>query len=100
MGDDGWSRGGPTDSRASHECPKCASHSYDVGELRAAGGFWSKIFDVQGKRFTTVTCGRCRYTEIYKAETSMLGSLFRFLQELTRRPESTVGLDPAPRPDR
>ena len=57
-------------------CPKCRAHSYDVGEFRGAGGFWSKIFDVQGKRFTTVSCTRCHYTEFYKAETSMLGNIF------------------------
>jgi len=49
-----------------------------VAEFRAAGGFWSKIFDVQGSRFTTVTCSRCRYTEIYKADSSMLGNIFDF----------------------
>ena len=41
-----------------------------------AGGFWSKIFDVQGQRFSRVTCTRCRYTEFYHADTSMLGNIF------------------------
>ena len=57
-------------------CPKCASKQYDVGELRAAGGFWSKIFDVQARKFTTVTCTRCRYTELFQGESSMLGNVF------------------------
>ena len=48
----------------------------DVGELRGAGGFWSKIFDVQGARFTAVTCQRCKYTEFFKADTSLLGNIF------------------------
>jgi predicted nucleic-acid-binding Zn-ribbon protein len=47
-----------------------------MGELRAAGGFWSKIFDVQGQKFTTVTCTRCRYTELFKGDSSMLGNVF------------------------
>jgi len=59
-------------------CPKCSNVSYDIGEFRAAGGFWSKIFDVQGARFTTVTCSRCKYTEIFKADSSMLGNIFDF----------------------
>jgi len=59
-------------------CPKCSSNQYDIGEFRAAGGFWSKIFDVQGARFSTVTCSRCKYTEIYKAPSSMLGNIFDF----------------------
>jgi len=57
-------------------CPKCSNKSCDVAELRGAGGFWSKIFDVQGQRYTTVTCNRCYYTEFYKADTSMLGNIF------------------------
>jgi hypothetical protein len=31
--------------------------------MRATGGFWSKIFDVQGRNFTTLTCAQCRYRE-------------------------------------
>jgi predicted nucleic-acid-binding Zn-ribbon protein len=57
-------------------CPKCQNQSYDVGEFRGAGGFWSKIFDVQGKRFTTVSCTRCHYTEFYAADSSLLGNIF------------------------
>jgi predicted nucleic-acid-binding Zn-ribbon protein len=49
-----------------------------VGEIRAPGGFWSKIFDVQGQKFSTVTCSRCKYTEIFKADSSMLGNVFDF----------------------
>ncbi len=59
-----------------YRCPKCSNTQYETGELRMAGGFWSKIFDVQGQRFTSVTCTRCKYTEMYKADTSMLGNIF------------------------
>ncbi|MCP4580294.1 MAG: GTP-binding protein [candidate division Zixibacteria bacterium] len=59
-------------------CPKCSNTQYEIGEFRAAGGFWSKIFDVQGARFSTVSCRRCRYTEIYKADSHMLGNIFDF----------------------
>jgi len=62
----------------SYRCPKCSNTQCEVGEIRAAGGFWSKIFDVQGKRFTTVTCMRCSYTEFFRADTSMLGNIFDF----------------------
>jgi predicted nucleic-acid-binding Zn-ribbon protein len=59
-----------------YSCPKCSGTECETGEIRAAGGFWSKIFDVQSRRFATVTCARCRYTEMYKADTSMLGNIF------------------------
>lgn len=59
-----------------YRCPKCSNHRCKVGEMRAAGGFWSKIFDVQGSRFSAVTCANCSYTEFYKTDTSMLGNVF------------------------
>jgi predicted nucleic-acid-binding Zn-ribbon protein len=63
------------------KCPKCSHPEYEVGEFRAAGGFFTKVFDVQSKRFTTVTCTRCKYTEIYRAESSMLGNIFDFFTD-------------------
>jgi hypothetical protein len=67
----------PYDSKGlQYTCPKCGNDQHEIGEMRGAGGFWSKIFDVQGARYTTVTCSRCRYTEMFKADTSMLGNIF------------------------
>ena len=34
------------------------------------------MFDVEGLRFTTVSCTRCGYTEFYKGDSSVLGALF------------------------
>ena len=59
-------------------CAKCGFGECEVDEFRATGSFVSKVFDVQNKKFTTVTCTRCRYTEIYKADSSMLGNIFDF----------------------
>ena len=58
------------------QCSKCGNRGYEVGEMRAAGGFWSKIFDVQGARYTSVTCKGCRHTDFYKADSSLLGNIF------------------------
>jgi len=65
-------------NRLNFTCPKCSNTQYEIGEFRAAGGFWSKVFDVQGQRYSTVTCTRCKYNEIYKADSSMLGNIFDF----------------------
>ena len=59
-------------------CPKCSNNEYEIGQFRATGGFLTKVFDVQSQRFSTVTCSRCKYTEIYKADTNMLGNIFDF----------------------
>ena len=59
-----------------YQCPKCNNQTYEVDEMRATGGTWSKIFDVQTKKFTSVTCKRCSYTEFFKAKTSAISNIF------------------------
>jgi len=61
-----------------YTCPKCNNNTYEVSEMRATGGTLSKIFDIQNKKFTSVTCKRCSYTEFYKASTSALSNVFDF----------------------
>ncbi len=61
-----------------YKCTKCGNTVCDIGEFRAAGGFWSKIFDIQNAKFSTVTCTNCKYTEIFKADSSQLGNIFDF----------------------
>jgi predicted nucleic-acid-binding Zn-ribbon protein len=64
--------------RLNYICPKCSNSQCEISEMRTTGGFLSKVFDVQNRKFTTVTCTRCRYTEIYQADSSMLGNIFDF----------------------
>lgn len=59
-------------------CSKCSNTQCEIGEFRATGGFLSKLFDVQSKRFTTVTCKKCQYTEIYRTDSSTIGNIFDF----------------------
>ncbi|MDN3664954.1 zinc ribbon domain-containing protein [Algibacter miyuki] len=59
-----------------YSCPKCQNREFETSEMRATGGTLSKIFDVQNKKFTSVTCTRCTYTEFYKAKTSALSNIF------------------------
>lgn len=61
-----------------YTCPKCASKDYVIGEMRATGGVWSKFFNIQTEKFSSVTCKRCSYTEFYKASTSALSNIFDF----------------------
>lgn len=59
------------------KCPKCSCTQHEQGELRAAGGMLSKIFDVQNQKYACITCKQCRYTEFYKAAKSgTLGNIF------------------------
>lgn len=59
-----------------YNCPKCNGKSYSVAEMRATGGIWSKLFDVQTQKYTSVTCDNCKYTEFYKANTRALSNIF------------------------
>ncbi len=61
------------------QCPKCQNTGYETDKFAATGGGFSKIFDVQNKKFNTVSCTNCGYTEIYKSSTSTLGNIFDFL---------------------
>ncbi len=47
-------------------CPKCGCHSYESDQFQATGGNFAKLFDIQNKRFITISCTNCGYTELYK----------------------------------
>ncbi len=61
-----------------YRCPKCGNRRYEVDEIRTTGSFLTKILNIQNKRFATVTCNKCMYTEIFKVESSKLGNVFDF----------------------
>ena len=48
-------------------CPKCGNRTYETDQFQATGGNFAKLFDVQNKRFVTVSCTRCGYTVVPKA---------------------------------
>ena len=47
-------------------CPKCGCQSYESDQFQATGGNFAKILDIQNKKFTTISCTNCSYTELYK----------------------------------
>ncbi len=58
------------------ESNQCHHRTCDIGNIRTVGGFCSKIFDMQNRKFSTVTCGRYSYTELYAVDGSTLGNAF------------------------
>lgn len=60
------------------DCPKCRNREYETDQLSATGGGMSRFFNVQSKRYTTVTCTTCSYTEIYRTEASTLSNVLDF----------------------
>lgn len=39
-----------------YQCPKCGNTSYETDQFQATGGNFAKIFDVQNKKFITISC--------------------------------------------
>jgi uncharacterized protein len=61
-----------------YTCPKCGNKNYEIDEFRAVGGMFSKLFNVQNKKFTTISCTHCGYTDIFKKTTSTAGNIVDF----------------------
>lgn len=64
---------------AARACPKCGEYAKQMGEFRAAGGFWSSFFDYSNRRFRFVSCRRCGYTEFYNSSVSGAAKFLDFL---------------------
>lgn len=60
-------------------CAKCNHSLYDMGQFYASGSFWAKVFNIENKKFTTITCQKCFYTEMYKVSSSKFGNVIDFL---------------------
>lgn len=60
-------------------CPKCGNQHYESDQFQATGGNLAKLFDVQNKKFITISCTRCGYTELYKAQSSTGMNILDFL---------------------
>ncbi len=62
-----------------YQCPKCGGTHYENDQFQATGGNFAKLFDVQNKKFITVSCTQCGYTELYKTDTSTGWNVLDFL---------------------
>lgn len=60
------------------QCPKCKNREFETGQVSGTGGFFSKFFNIQTQKFTTVTCIKCSYTELYKGKSSTIGNILDF----------------------
>ena len=59
-----------------YECPKCKCNEYEIGEMHVSAHWLQKILDWNWQKYTAVTCERCRYTELFKTESSKLENIF------------------------
>ena len=65
--------------KVQYVCPKCGNNHYESDQFQAAGGNFAKLFDIQNKRFTTISCTRCGYTELYRSNSDAGWNVLDFL---------------------
>ena len=51
-------------------CKNCPNTEYTTGEIRTTGSGLSRFLNLQNKKFVTVSCNECGYTDLYKADGS------------------------------
>lgn len=66
-------------AKQQYECVKCGNHNFEQDQFQATGGEFSKIFNVQNKKYITISCTECGYTELYKSKTSKGSNVLDFL---------------------
>lgn len=60
------------------QCPKCRNREFETSDFAATGRGLTKFFNIQSRTFTTVTCTKCQYTEMYRTESGRLGNVLDF----------------------
>jgi len=65
--------------RAKYACPKCGNHEFEIGEIFMAGSVIAKMFNFEFKRFSSVTCTKCKCTELYKIPKKEIQNLLDFV---------------------
>lgn len=63
-----------------YACDKCAGSRFETGEIRTTGSGFSRFLNLQYKKFATVSCTDCGYTEIYRLDAGgKIGNIFDIL---------------------
>ena len=71
--------GGEKMQPTQYACAKCGCKTFEREQFQATGGTLAKLFDVQNKKFITISCTCCGYTDLYKADTSSGSNILDFL---------------------
>ncbi len=62
-----------------YRCPKCGNTQAESDVIRTTGNGFSRFFDIQNRKFTVITCTRCKFSEFYKGTVSSIGNIGDFL---------------------
>jgi predicted nucleic-acid-binding Zn-ribbon protein len=61
-----------------YKCPKCGTSQYEIGEIWAASSMVTRILGFHNRRFTSVTCKMCHFTEFYKVPRKEISEVLNF----------------------
>lgn len=57
-------------NQKTYSCAKCGNWKADIDEIRTTGSGFTKLFNIQNRRFTAVICSKCGFTEFYSGRKS------------------------------
>jgi predicted nucleic-acid-binding Zn-ribbon protein len=60
-------------------CGKCGNSSYERYDVSTAGGWISRIFNFQRRKFLAVSCMGCGYTELYRRQAHAAANIMDLL---------------------
>jgi predicted nucleic-acid-binding Zn-ribbon protein len=60
-------------------CPKCGNKQYEIGEIWTVGSIWTRLFELHNRRFTFISCQKCRFTELFKVPQKSIGEAYNNL---------------------
>jgi len=61
-------------------CPKCGGRICTTDEIRTTGSPFVKPFNFSHRRYTSVTCKECKYTEFYNIPLKRIGEVLDFFE--------------------
>ena len=56
--------------KQTYTCKNCPNTEYTTGEIRTTGGGIARFLNLQNKKFITVSCNECGYTDLYQVDGS------------------------------
>jgi uncharacterized protein len=59
-------------------CPKCGSKNCTISTIWASRSIIAKFLDIQDRRYTTVSCSVCQYTELYHLPPKRLNEVLEY----------------------
>lgn len=62
-----------------YKCPKCGNSQYIISEMWASSNVIVKLLGLQNRRFTSVSCQMCHFTEFYNVPKKKIGEVINFI---------------------